>query len=205
MDRERALMISKNPKRFDIRSVAEAAAYLALTASNVTQPPQDEFTQRVPAPVTGIDPSTGKNRAVEACPICRTTAVQTAHGPYCPNTECKWGWEVEMDGSLLKPLQPLKPALHPSPYKQIEPGFYEIKTPISTFGFKEGIDYVRVNPPAFNGAPTTPDELSNLIEAVEFLAKKGFAFRSCYGWANAISTATELGWTPYCPWTLGIK
>ena len=39
----------------------------------------------------------------KTCPKCGGAIIQTAHGPYCPKDACKWGWEVEMDGSPLKP------------------------------------------------------------------------------------------------------
>lgn len=38
----------------------------------------------------------------EACPKCKGVLISTGHGPYCPSEYCKWGWEVEMDGSPLK-------------------------------------------------------------------------------------------------------
>ena len=37
------------------------------------------------------------------CPKCGKLVVSSAHGEYCPDAACKWGWEVEMDGSPLKP------------------------------------------------------------------------------------------------------
>lgn len=37
------------------------------------------------------------------CPLCDGGTISTPHGPYCPKTTCKWGWETEMDGSALKP------------------------------------------------------------------------------------------------------
>lgn len=37
------------------------------------------------------------------CPQCDEPLENSGgHGPYCPNDTCKWGWEVEMDGSPLK-------------------------------------------------------------------------------------------------------
>lgn len=44
----------------------------------------------------------------DICPKCGGPLKQTGHGPYCPKATCKWGWEVEMDGSPLKP--PVDPA-----------------------------------------------------------------------------------------------
>lgn len=38
-----------------------------------------------------------------ACPKCGGPTVSTHHGLYCPKPTCKWGWEMEMDGSPLKP------------------------------------------------------------------------------------------------------
>lgn len=37
------------------------------------------------------------------CPKCNGELINTAHGPYCPRPICKWGWEIEMDGSPLQP------------------------------------------------------------------------------------------------------
>ena len=44
--------------------------------------------------------------AAEKCPQCGGAIISTAHGLYCPKPTCKWGWEVELDGSPLKPAQP---------------------------------------------------------------------------------------------------
>ncbi len=40
---------------------------------------------------------------MKMCPKCGGKVVSSAHGPYCPKLTCKWGWEVEMDGSPLLP------------------------------------------------------------------------------------------------------
>lgn len=44
--------------------------------------------------------------AAQTCPNCGGSLLGTSHGLYCPNEHCKWGWEVEMDGSPLKPPIP---------------------------------------------------------------------------------------------------
>ena len=31
------------------------------------------------------------------CPKCGKKVVGTAHGDYCPNLYCKWGWEVDKE------------------------------------------------------------------------------------------------------------
>jgi len=40
---------------------------------------------------------------METCPKCGARTISTGHGEYCPYPTCKWGWEVEMDGSPLRP------------------------------------------------------------------------------------------------------
>lgn len=38
------------------------------------------------------------------CPQCSDELSEKGgHGSWCSNSYCKWGWEVEMDGSPLKP------------------------------------------------------------------------------------------------------
>lgn len=38
------------------------------------------------------------------CPKCgEGVVVHTCHGDYCASPRCKWGWELELDGSPLKP------------------------------------------------------------------------------------------------------
>lgn len=66
---------------------------------------------RQPAPET-LTPS---------CPKCDGRITnEGGHGSWCPNQACKWGWEVEMDGSPLRPpgVTP-KPSINPDPSEAI--------------------------------------------------------------------------------------
>ena len=41
------------------------------------------------------------------CPKCGGALMSAGgHGSWCPKETCKWGWEIEMDGSPLKPPAP---------------------------------------------------------------------------------------------------
>lgn len=38
------------------------------------------------------------------CPQCNgELSTKGGHGEWCPDPTCKWGWEIELDGSPLKP------------------------------------------------------------------------------------------------------
>jgi hypothetical protein len=65
-----------------------------------------------PAPVL-TQPS-----AEQVCPKCGSSIISTSHGLYCPKPTCKWGWEVEMDGSPLQP--PERPVLPVTPKESLQ-------------------------------------------------------------------------------------
>ena len=56
------------------------------------------------------------------CPKCgKPVKSSHGHGEYCPDPACKWGWEVEMDGSPLQP--PVK--REPMTAEQLAQRFHE--------------------------------------------------------------------------------
>lgn len=56
-----------------------------------------------PATVETITLTHGRKLVTDQCPKCSGPVINTSHGPYCSKPTCKWGWEVEMDGSPLQP------------------------------------------------------------------------------------------------------
>lgn len=88
-------------------------------ASAQPVPPSDDDPVEAMERLIGLDPPR-KNPAAPSsvltlsaepkCPKCGGPIVDShGHGFYCPKPTCKWGWEVELDGSPLQP--PERPVL----------------------------------------------------------------------------------------------
>jgi hypothetical protein len=101
-----------------------------------------------------------------ACPKCREELILTAHGAYCPKSTCKYGWEVELDGSPLK--SPLA-APQPPSVQEPEPRGARIELEQRAEDFNDGWinGLVRIHMADF-----VESETPRILAARDALAKK---------------------------------